>query len=187
MEPGLRGEQPLPDGGNMVLYLAFLLARCWRTGHGLNEMVVHHGQDAGIELAPLANTNSTDHGFRVVDNNLAGNPLVKGQSPHVGIEYHLQRFPRISDNKWLAAVAQLEVGHLDLMGHAADFNHLVAPVELVGFLRVEAERNEGFSDLAAGFSVGAHKADAIVGAGVPFSLQILHLAVMLTIMNQHGN
>lgn len=73
----------------------------------------------------------------------------------MGVEHHLPSpwslgpvaFPwldlaRISPNEDHPAVTETDVSNLDRRRHPVDDRHLVAPVELAGFARIEAERDE---------------------------------------------
>jgi hypothetical protein len=61
----------------------------------------------------------------------------------MGVEDHLLRLSRIGPDEDHPAVAEPDMGDLHRRGHPIDQNDLVAPVELVGFARIEAQRHEG--------------------------------------------
>ena len=61
----------------------------------------------------------------------------------VGVEHHLLRFARIGPHKRHPAVAQAHMCNLHRRGDAIDQDNLVAPVELIGFARIEAQRHIG--------------------------------------------
>ena len=100
----------------------------------------------------------------------------------VGIEQHLVRLQRIGAQVERSAVAELEVGYLQLGAHASENSPVLAPVELEGLTRAEGQGNEG---AAAGGLLG-HKAllvpearkgrHTVVGAAITERLQIhVHL------------
>ncbi|MNL49277.1 hypothetical protein D3C87_1721990 [compost metagenome] len=100
----------------------------------------------------------------------------------VGIEQHLMRLQGIGAQVERSAVAELEVGYLQLGAHAGENSPVLAPVELEGLTRTEGQGNEG----AAPGGLLRHEAlllpdpgegrYAVVGAAVTERLQIdVHL------------
>jgi hypothetical protein len=61
----------------------------------------------------------------------------------MGIEHHLLRLAGIGPHERHPAVTQADMGHLDRHRHAIEDHDLMAPVELVGLARIEAQRNIG--------------------------------------------
>ena len=91
------------------------------------------------------------------------------------VENHLLRLARIGANERHAAVAQTHVRDLHGRRHAVEHNDLVAPVELVGFARLEAQRHIGGRRqralLAAPFArVATH---GVIAARIAQTAQIL--------------
>jgi hypothetical protein len=60
----------------------------------------------------------------------------------VGVEHHLLRLARIGPHEQHPAVAEPDLRHLHRHRDPGDQHHLVAPVELVGLARREAQRHE---------------------------------------------
>ena len=100
----------------------------------------------------------------------------------VGIEQHLMRLQGIGAQVERSAVAELEVGYLQLGAHAGENSPVLAPVELEGLARAKGQGNEGTS--ASGLL--GHKAllvpearkgrHTVVGAAITERLQIhVHL------------
>lgn len=77
----------------------------------------------------------------VVDPSGAG-AFVEGEGPVMRVEHHLLGLARIRPHERHPAVAEPHVGDLDRYGDAVDQHDLVAPVELVGLTRIEAQRHE---------------------------------------------
>jgi hypothetical protein len=71
-------------------------------------------------------------------------PAEEGERLVVGVEDHLLRLAGIGSDKQHPAVAKPDMGDLHRGGHAVDQNDLMAPVELVGLARIEAERHVGY-------------------------------------------
>jgi len=61
----------------------------------------------------------------------------------MGIEHHLLRLAGIGPHEQHPAVAEADMGHLDRRGHAIEDHDLMAPVELAGLARIEAQRHIG--------------------------------------------
>ena len=96
----------------------------------------------------------------------------------MGVEDHLLGLARVGADQEHAAVAEADVGDLDLAGHAREPRGLVAPVELEGLARREGERDEDGLRARAALrhpapGVAAH---AVVAAGVALLAQALEQA-----------
>src|SRR5690554_2783620 len=78
----------------------------------------------------------------VVDTSRAG-AAEEGERLVVGVKYHLLRLTRVGPNEEHPAVAEADVRHLHRGRRAIDHYDLMAPVELVGFPRIEAQRHIG--------------------------------------------
>jgi hypothetical protein len=79
-----------------------------------------------------------DQWLAVVDPAGTG-PAEEGECLVVGVEDHLLRLARIGAEERHSAVAQPDVRDLHDRRHAVDQDDLVAPVELVGLTRIEAQ------------------------------------------------
>jgi len=102
-----------------------------------------HLHEAPIVEPVLADEDRLDRRLHVVvDAAPAGAPEQR-ERPIVGVEHHLLRLARIGAHEQHAAVAEPDVGDLHGRRHAAQQDDLVAPVELVGFARHEAQRHVG--------------------------------------------
>jgi hypothetical protein len=78
----------------------------------------------------------------VVDTPRAG-PTEEGKRLVMGVKDHLLRLARIGPHEWHPAVAEADMGDLHRHRRAIEDHHLMAPVELVGLARIEAQRNIG--------------------------------------------
>ena len=70
------------------------------------------------------------HRFGVVDDHPAQNPAIERQRLCKGIQNHLLALAGIGHDKGLAAVAQAEMGDLDLLFDTAQHNLFFAPIKL---------------------------------------------------------
>ena len=59
------------------------------------------------------------------------------------IEHHLLRLARVGSHERHPAVTQPDMGDFDCRRHSIDQDNLMAPVELIGLARIEAQRNIG--------------------------------------------
>ena len=110
----------------------------------------------------------------VVDAPRAG-AAEEGEGAVVRVEHHLLALARVGAHEHHPAVAEPDMGHLHGRGHPVDDDDLVAPVELVGLARREAERHERRRHSLAlpalpGGRVAAHR---VVAAVVAESAQLL--------------
>ncbi len=78
----------------------------------------------------------------IVDAPRAG-PAEEGEGLVMGVEDHLLRLARIGPDEQHPAVAQADMRHLHGGRRAVDHHDLMAPVELVGLARIEAQRDIG--------------------------------------------
>ena len=143
LEPQTRREEPLTDEPDLVLDLPLLPARCRRAGDRIDEVVAAHLQEAAIVEATLADEDRLHRRLHVVVDAAPASALEQGEGPVVGVEHHLLRLARIGAHEQHPAVTKPDMGGLHDYRHAAQQNDLVAPVELVGFPRREAQRDVG--------------------------------------------
>ena len=175
LHPEPRGEEALPHQADLVLDLALLPARCRRAGHGIDEVVSAHLQEAAIVGPLLAGEDRLHRRLHVVVDAAPTGTLEEGERPVVGVEHHLLALPRIGPHEQHAAVAQADVGHLHGHGRAVDQHDLVAPIELVGLARVEGERHiglchRGVAIVRPAVGVAAH---CIIAALIPQGADLL--------------
>ena len=143
LEPQPRREEALADQPDLVLDLSLLPARGRRAGHRIDEIVAAHLQEAAIVEAVLADEDRLHRRLHVVVDAAAAGALEQSERPVVGVEHHLLRLARIGPHEQHPAVTEPDMGDLHGHRHAAQQDDLVAPVELVGFTRREAQRNVG--------------------------------------------
>ena len=134
-----------------------------------------HLREAAIELALLANENRLHRRLHVVVDAARAGALEKGEGALMRVENHLLRLAWIGANEDHPAVAQAHVGDLHDRRHAVEQDDLMAPVELIGFTRIEAERNIGGSRqrslLIAPFArIAPHR---VIAAFIAKAVQIL--------------
>jgi len=69
--------------------------------------------------------------------------LEEDERPVMGVEHHLLALARIGPHEHHPGMAEPNVGNLGRHCCPVDQDDLVAPVELVGLARIEAQRYEG--------------------------------------------
>ena len=143
LEPQPRREEALAHEPDLVLDLSLLPARRRRAGDRVDEVVAAHLQEAAIVEAILADEDRLHRRLHVVVDAALAGALEQGKRPIVGVEHHLLRLARIGPHEQHAAVTEPDMGGLHDHRHAAQQDDLVAPVELVGFTRREAQRDIG--------------------------------------------
>ena len=172
---GCRLEEAVAGGADLVLDLPLLPSRARIAGGGLDEVVRAELIEATVEGALAADEDRGDGRAHVVVNAAPARSAKEAEALLVGVEHHLLRLTRVGAQQEQAGVAEPDVGDLDLGGHAVDERDLVAPVELVGLARREAEGHEDTLRgrgpiLEPALSVAAH---AVVAADVALLTQTL--------------
>jgi hypothetical protein len=104
--------------------------------------VAAHLQEAPIVGALAADEDRLHRGLHVVVDPARAGPLEEGERPVVGVEHHLLALARIGPHEQHPRVTEPNVRDLHGRGDAVDQDDLVAPVELVGLARIEAQRHE---------------------------------------------
>ena len=143
LEPQPRREEPLADEPNLVLDLPLLPAGSRRAGHRFNEVVAAHLQKAAIVEALLADEDRLHRRLHVVVDAAPAGALEQDEGSVVRVEHHLLRLARIGAHEQHPAVTEPNMGDLHDHRHAAQQDDLVAPVELEGLSRREAQRDVG--------------------------------------------
>jgi hypothetical protein len=101
-----------------------------------------HLLEPAIVGALLAHEDRVDRGLHVVVDPAGAGAFVEGEGPVVRVEHHLLGLARIRAHEGHPAVAEPHVGDLHRHRDAVDQHDLVAPVELAGLARIEAQRHE---------------------------------------------
>ena len=149
LHPQPRREEALAHQPDLVLDLPLLPARRRRAGDRIDQIVAAHLQEAAIVGALLADEDRLHRRLHVVVDAARAGALEEGERPVVGVEHHLLRLARIGPHEQHPAVAEPDMRDLHRHRRAVDQHDLVAPVELVGLARREAQRHEGAADVAA--------------------------------------
>ena len=156
---------------------------------GLEQEVADHGREARVDLPLLAAPDPVDGGSHVVVDAAPRNAAQHAEGVIMGVEQHLVGLLRIGAEKEGAAVAELEVGDLQLGPLAGDDRPVLRPVELE---RLAGRERQGHEDAAAGglllplpggLPVAREGRHAIVGAVVAqrhqIGVQLLDRALLL--------
>ena len=104
--------------------------------------MVAHLQEAPVEAAILADEHRIDRGRHVVVDPAHARPAEEGEGAGMGVEHHILRLGRVSGNEEHPAVAEPDMRNLHRRRDTRHDDDLVAPVELVGLARIEAQRHE---------------------------------------------
>jgi len=173
--PQPRREELLPGRLHLALDLPLFPAGRRRARRRLDQVMRAHALEPAVEAPLLANQDRVDRRRHVVVDPPRAGPAEEHEGLVVRIEHHLLRLARIGDQERHAAVAKAEMRHLHLGGDAAHQHVLVAPVELVGFARREAQRHEGVGDagrplLPPSPGITPH---AVVAAAVAFAAEVV--------------
>ena len=146
LEAQARCEHSPPDDADLVLDLALLPAGARGTGDRLHQVVPAHLQEPAIVGTLFADEDGVHRRLQVIVDPARAGPLEEGEGPIVAVEHHLLALARIRPHERHPAVAEPYMGDLHRHGDAVDQHDLVAPVELVGLARREAQRHIGRRD-----------------------------------------
>ena len=108
-----------------------------------DEVMSAHLLEATVVRAVFAHEDRVHGRLHIVVDPPRAGTAEEGERLVMGVEDHLLRLSRIGSDEDHPAVAEPDMGDLHRRGHPVDQNDLVAPVELVGFARIEAQRHEG--------------------------------------------
>jgi hypothetical protein len=145
LEPRPRHEEPASDDADLVLDLALLPARGGRAGDRLDEVVSAHLLEATVVGAVTADEDRVHGRLHVVVDAPRTGPAEEREGPVVRVEDHLLALAGIGPHEQHPAVAEPDMRDLHRRGHPVDQDDLMAPVELVGLARIEAQRHVGGS------------------------------------------
>ena len=170
-----RREEAPADDADLVLDLPLLPARGRRAGDRLDQVVAAHLLEAAVIGPLLAGEDRVHRRLHVVVHALRAGALEEGERLVMGVEHHLLALARIGPDEQHAAMAEPHMRHLHRGRHAVHHHDLMAPVELVGFARREAQRREGrgLRRALAPAPVGAVASDRVIAALVAEAAQRL--------------
>ena len=100
-----------------------------------------HLLEAAIVGAILADEDRVHSRLHVVIDTPGTGAAKEGERPVVRVKHHLLGLARIGPHERHPAVAQADMGNLHGCGHAIEDHDLMAPVELVSFARIKAQRD----------------------------------------------
>ena len=106
LEPQARREEALAHETNLILDLPLLPARRRRAGHGLNQMVRAHLQEAAIILPILADEDRLYRRLHIVVDATRAGALEKAEGALMRVENHLLRLTRIGSGDKHPAVTE---------------------------------------------------------------------------------
>lgn len=138
-----RHEEPSPHHTDLVLDLALLPARGRGACHRIDKIVPIHLLEAPAVGAVATDADRVHRRFHVVVDAPRAGSTEEGKGLVVSIEDHLLRLAWIGPHEEHPAVAKPDVRHLHRGRRTIDHHHLVAPVELVSFPRIEAQWHIG--------------------------------------------
>ena len=127
---------------HVLLYLPLLPSRGRVTELGVEQVVADHGAEAQIDVTQLALAHPIHGGLHVVVDAATRDTAPGHKGVVMGIEQHLVGLQQIRAQEEGAAVAQLELGHLQLGALAGDDRPVLAPVELEGLTLCEGQGAE---------------------------------------------
>lgn len=138
-----RHEEPPPDYADLVLELTLLPARCRGAGDRLDEVVPAHLAEPAVVGLIFADEDRVHRCLDVIVDAPGASADEKRKRLVVGIEHHLLSLAWVGSHERHPAMTEPEMGDLDRRRHAIDQNDLMAPVELIGFAGIEAQRHIG--------------------------------------------
>lgn len=104
--------------------------------------MAHHCRKAGIDLACFAYPHAIYRGLHVVVDTTPGHPAKPLKGVCVGIEQHLVGLQEVGTQDKGAAMAELEVRHLQLDALTLNDGPVLAPIELERLPRGKHQRHK---------------------------------------------
>lgn len=138
-----RHEEPPPDHADLVLDLPLLPARRRGAGNRIDEIVPAHLLESAVVGTLFADKDRVHRGLHIIVDAPRTGTAEEGEGLVVRIEYHLLRLAGIGPDEGHSAKAQPDMSDFDRRRHAVEDHDLMAPVELVCFAGIEAQRNIG--------------------------------------------
>jgi len=135
--------QSVPRITHVLLDLALLPAGGRVAELGLEQVVTDHGAEARVDVSLLAAAYLVHGRLHVVVDAPSRYAAEHLEGSVVRVEQHLVGLQQIGAHDERAAVAELEVRHLQLGALAGDDSPVLAPVELECLARAEGQRHEG--------------------------------------------
>lgn len=127
----------MPGVAHVLRDLALLPARGRVAELDLEEVVADHGGEARIDVARLAAQDLVHSGLHVVVDAALGHAATHAKGVVVSVEQHLVRLWQVGPHVEAAAVAELELRHLQLGALAGEHGPVLAPVKLEGLAGLE--------------------------------------------------
>src|SRR3978361_329580 len=127
---------------DVLLDLPFLPARRRIAELGLEQEVAEHRRKARVDLPLLPATDPIYGGAHVVVDAAPGNAAEHAEGVIMRVEQHLVCLLRVGAQKEGAAVAELEVGDLQLGALASNNRPVFRPIELESLAGHERQRHE---------------------------------------------
>jgi hypothetical protein len=127
---------------DVLLDLPLLPSRSWITEFGFEQVMTGHGRKTNIDAAFLATANLVHGGAHII---VYTSPRHSTENPKgvvMRIEQHLVGLQQIGADDEGAAVAKLDVRHLQFDTNAADNREILAPVELESFTGCKRQGHE---------------------------------------------
>ncbi len=123
---------------------------------GVEQVVAAHRRKARVDVALLARVHFVDGRLHVVIDAAMRHSAEGGKPLGMGVKQHLVTLAGIGPQPEGTAGAQLDVGNLHAVRHAAHHHALFTPVELEGFAQRKRQGHEGVHRARAiGLSPGA--------------------------------
>ena len=104
--------------------------------------MARHGQEAGVDLALLADANAINSGAHIVVNSSTRHAAQDPEGVMMGIEQHLVALKRVSPDGEGPAMRQFHMRDLELGSLAAEHRPVLTPIELKGFTGLKDQRNK---------------------------------------------
>ena len=181
--------EPVASILDVLLDLPLLPARCWIAKLGLEQVVAGHCLEADVDIPLLAATDLVYGGPHIVIDAAPWNATEHAEGMVVGVEQHLVGLQEIGADDEGLGIAELGMRDLQLGAFIANDCPILGPVELEGFSRFKAQRNEGATSCRLHLPVQVclpfpcKGRNTVVGPVIAeadqVSMQLLHRALLL--------